>query len=120
LEDFLASPSRPAFDVKGIQADLINDPLPQARYRLTGKSELAGAVSIRGTWLRGSNALALMLDAPGIPIKAPLIHSLAPYLPKLTEHARHLEGTAMLHIVLGYLPASTHPWSHNISCRLSG
>ena len=46
---------------------LVNDPLPQVTYHVTGKSELAGDLSVNGVWVRASNSLTVTLDAPGIP-----------------------------------------------------
>ncbi len=119
IEDHFASPSHPAIEIKNIYSVLVNDPLAEVKFDFHGKSELVGDLNIaKGTWWRNSGALAIRLEAPTIPIKAPLIHTLAAYLPKLAEHARQLEGTAKVWSEVGYEPASAQAWSHKVTCQL--
>lgn len=120
IEDYLASPTRPAIEIKVTEAIGLNDPIEIVKFRLRGTSELAGPLELNGSWVRSSGALDLMLAAGEIPIKAPLVHLLAAYVPNFTEHARQFEATAQVTARVAFQPASTQAWSHDVRLQVRG
>lgn len=118
IEDLLVgSPGQPV-ELKDINITLLNDPLPRVVFKGTGKAELLGAINFRGALQRSNDALALSVEVPTVDVKSTVGHCAATYLPKLSEHFRHLEGAASVQAEIGYQPSNPRPWSHDIRCRL--
>src|SRR5262249_41965100 len=66
-----------------------------------------------------AGTVGLTVEAAAVPVRRPLIHWLACYVPKLAEHARQLEGTGAVQADIGFQPDSPQPWTHSARLRLS-
>jgi hypothetical protein len=120
VEDQLASPGDLPLEIADLNLTLVNDPAPLVAIEGTARCDLTGPVEVRGTWQRGSGALAVELEAGHIPVGPALVHRLGAYFAEVGTHARHLEGPARLHADLRYQPGSAQPWSHDVHWELSG
>src|SRR5436309_612823 len=86
--------TNPALELEDVHLIMVNDPLTTVTFEGTGKSAVAGNVSIRGTWQRATDDATLSIDAKGVPVGPSLLRRLAAYRPELTEQAGQLTGIA--------------------------
>jgi hypothetical protein len=119
LEDQLASPGTPPVEIRNVNLTLINDPQPVVTARAEATCDLTEALQIVATWHRDTGEVAASLDAPAVPVRLGLIERLAGYCRKVGEHARQLEGTARVHLQVGYYPDASVPWSHDLAIQLT-
>src|SRR5262249_10996220 len=88
---------------------LINDPLRTLKFDANGKAGPTGTLHVSGTWQRNSQALAVAVDAPAVPVGPALADWLATLCPETAQHLRHLHGYAKLSGEIEYQPGLAGP-----------
>jgi hypothetical protein len=119
IEDRQAPEGTPPVEIKDLNFTIVNDPLPRVNFDVSAKSDMAGAIHARGSWLRAEGAINVLLEIAGIPIGPPLVQRLASYCPGVTPHIRQLEGTGKIQATVAYDPHSTRPLNYDLTASLS-
>lgn len=120
LEDRAATPDAAPVEINNVNLTLINDPRQTLTIQIEGTSDVLGDLSAGIVHQRDTMATAITFDGPRMPITQPLMHRLGGYCATLGEHARQLEGVAAVRASLNYDREAERPWSHTISCKLTG
>jgi hypothetical protein len=120
VEDEVACSGMPPIEVAAIDLTLINDPLETLNFQGGGRSELAGALVMSGSWNRRSDDTALILRASEIDVGPALLDRLTCYCPEVREHTQQLQGTGTVEAELAYHPGVSQSWTHQIRCHLTG
>jgi len=107
-----------SIELSDVNLTVLNDPISTVRFQGSARSDIAGPVSIRGSWDRNTDETELSVDAGRIGIAAPLLERLRAYAPEVADHIEHLQGTCDVQADFGYHPGAPRPWTHDIHCEL--
>jgi hypothetical protein len=108
-----------ALEVRDVDLKIINDPLPILTFTGSGRSEMLGKVELGPSTLdRRTNALALALGLPDVPVDRTLLKRVSAYLPDAAVRVGDFSGRAAIDSRVSYQPRSPQTWTHKVHCQL--
>jgi len=99
--------SIPAVEWKGIDATIVNDPMPVFTFQARGSGKPTGPFTIEGKYDERSGVNGA-IDFPTIPIAGDLKHAVKTIAPEIARHAQSLSGEAAIHLDLNWQPGQTN------------
>jgi hypothetical protein len=115
-----STPNQPAtLEITDVDLSVINDPPTVFVFQGTGKTDVAGPITMHGRLWRHSCQLILQAQLPDIPVAPELLQRLAHFFPEASDHLRHLRGKGALYASLVHFPGQeTGKWSHQVTFSL--
>jgi hypothetical protein len=118
LEDRRAEPPLPPLEISGVQATMINDPVPTIRFEGTGVSNQLGRIQLKGVWQRETGTMTLSLQVADTQINPALVQRLAPFLPPGQLDGLELKGLADFQLELAGRLAELSSLDYDLACQL--
>lgn len=108
------------WEVRGVSAQLLNDPRPVLELRGRGDVADYGPVTLASHWRRDSGQVVTDVDLAAIPLGAGQLRDLARTAPELADHVRAWAGTGRVHLTAAFAPHPAQPWHHDARISVTG